>query len=79
MQLYSSSIECLDYRIPKLGITATDRGIEAALNFPVRSNVRELQSFIRLVAYFRKFIEGCSVLAKPLCDLLRKEFEFEFD
>ena len=47
-------------------------------NYPEPKNVRELQGFLGLCSYFRKYIEGFSVFAKPLYDLLKKGSIFAF-
>lgn len=70
--------EYLGYKISDSGISPTNRGVEAVCNFPVPQNIRELQSFLGLCAYFRKFVPGFSLTAKPLYDLLRKNVEFLF-
>ncbi|GFT49423.1 retrovirus-related Pol polyprotein from transposon 297 [Trichonephila clavipes] len=40
---------------------------------------KEVQRFLRLTGYFRKFIPSYSVIAKSLSDLLRKDTPFNFD
>ncbi|KAH8405575.1 hypothetical protein KR215_003217 [Drosophila sulfurigaster] len=44
--------------------------------FPAPQNIKALQSFLGLIGFFRKFIRGCSQIAKPLTDLLRKDESF---
>lgn len=61
-----------------MGISPNSQGTEAILNFPVSSNVHDIRVFIGLYAYFRKFIEKFSVIAKPLYDLLKKDVKFKF-
>lgn len=46
--------------------------------FSVRRNIRDVQSFLRLCSYFRKFVESFSVMARPLYDLTKKNAEFHF-
>lgn len=48
------------------------------INYPVPRNIKEVQRFIGLASYFRKFIPKFSLIAKPLYDLLKKNTEFNF-
>lgn len=48
------------------------------MRFPVPQNVRQIQSFLGLCSYFRKFVEGFAVIAKPLYNLLKSGVEFKF-
>lgn len=41
--------------------------------------MKDVQAFLGLSGYFRKFIPGYSVIAKPLSDLLRKDQPYIFD
>lgn len=50
----------------------------AVRHYPEPKNVREVQSFMGLASYFRKFIPGYSVIAKPLSDLTKHDREFHF-
>lgn len=47
--------------------------MEAAAQFPVPNNVKELRSFLGMSRYYRCFIRDYSKLAKPLTVLLRGE------
>jgi len=67
-----TEIEYLGYLITLEGIRPTTSGVEAVSNFPIPQSVKSVQSFLGLCSYFRKFIEGFSVIAKPLYDLLKK-------
>ena len=46
------------------------------MNWKPLMNVREIQSFLGLAGYYRKFVEGFSKLAAPLTKLTRKEGKF---
>ena len=51
--------------------------IDALIKFPVPTNLKQLQSFLGLEGYFRKFISKFSLIAKPLSDLTRSNTKFE--
>lgn len=72
-------IEYLGYQVDQYGISPTKKGIESIINYPVPQNIKQVHTFIGLCSYFRKFILGFSLLAKPLYDLLRKNAEFKFE
>ncbi|GFU58146.1 retrovirus-related Pol polyprotein from transposon 17.6 [Trichonephila clavipes] len=50
----------------------------AVKKFPVPTTVKQVQSFLGLTGYFRKFIPAYSQIAKPLSDLTRKDNPFMF-
>ncbi|PKI36041.1 hypothetical protein CRG98_043565 [Punica granatum] len=51
--------------------------IEAILNWSRPTGVTELRSFLELVGYYRRFVEGFSLIATPLTRLTRKSVKFE--
>lgn len=71
-----TEIEYLGYHITKAGISPTVTGMSAIEKFPLPRNVREIQSFLGLSSYFRKFIEKFSIIAKPLYDLTKTNVKF---
>ena len=53
--------------------------ISAVTNFPIPTNFKALHSFLGLASYFRPFIGGFSILAKPLYNLLKQERKCTMD
>ncbi|GFW70256.1 hypothetical protein TNCV_3337741 [Trichonephila clavipes] len=51
----------------------------AVKKFPVPTTVKQVQSFLGLTGYFRKFIPAYSQIAKPLSVLTRKDNPFMFE
>ncbi|GBM08831.1 Transposon Tf2-9 polyprotein [Araneus ventricosus] len=51
----------------------------AVKKFPVPTTVKQVQSFLGLTGYFRKFIPAYSKIAKPLSDLIRSDNPFVFE
>lgn len=59
-------IEFLGYIVSEKGIRPSDHGIVAVKSFPIPKCIRDVQSFLGLCSYFRKFIENFSLIAGPL-------------
>jgi hypothetical protein len=52
--------------------------IQDVLSWEVPNNVTKVHSFLGLVGYYRRFIEGFSKISKPMNELLRKDKKFEW-
>lgn len=74
-----SSIEYLGYVLSPSGISISPRHISAVKNFPLPRKVLDVQRFLGLTNYFRKFIKNYAAKAKPLSSLLKKSSEFIFN
>jgi len=74
-----TTIEYLGYIISPKGITLSSRHTEAVAQFPQSKKVLELQRFLGLTNYFRKFVKDYASITMPLTLLLRKTGKFEFD
>ncbi|GJS58849.1 putative reverse transcriptase domain-containing protein [Tanacetum coccineum] len=58
------------------GITMDPAKVEAITKWPRLTTVTEVKSFLRLAGYYRRFVEGFSLLALPLTKLMRKGEKF---
>lgn len=65
-------IEYLGYLITANGITMSKRHIQAIIDFPQPRNVKELQSFLGLTNYFRKFIKDYAFKVSCLQALVKE-------
>ncbi|GFW09407.1 retrovirus-related Pol polyprotein from transposon 17.6 [Trichonephila clavipes] len=68
----------LGYIIENGTIKPSPSKTQAVQNFPQPQTLRQLQSFIGLTSYFRKFIPNYARIARPLSDLLRDNVKFKF-
>lgn len=60
-------------------MSISSRHIEAVKHFPLPKKVVDVQKFLGLTNYFRKFIKDYASIAKPLNNLLKKSSDFVFD
>jgi len=60
------------------GIKTDPEKISAITDWPKPANQHDIQSFLGLANYYRKFVPGFSRIAKPLTDLLKNSAAFEW-
>jgi len=68
----------LGHIITKDGIWPDSSKLYAVEEFPVPRKVKNVQSFLGLAGYYRKFIEDFSKIAKPLMKLTKKSKKFNW-
>ena len=69
-------LDFLGHRISAEGIFMDPKKVSSILEWPAPTNVKELQSFLGLANYYRRFITGFAKLSHPLNILLRKNSKF---
>ena len=69
---FTDTIEYLGHIVGPDGIKPNPELVKAIFNFPQPRTLKELQSFLGLANYYRKFIENYSRIAAPLTDALQK-------
>lgn len=74
----SSRVEFLGHIIEDGGVKPSLQKTQAIKHFPVPKNVKQVQSFLGLAGFFRKFIQNFSIISKPLSDLTRNDVKFTF-
>ncbi|KAJ8762075.1 hypothetical protein K2173_006739 [Erythroxylum novogranatense] len=86
-QLYAKFTKCefwldevvfLGHIVSGEGIQVDPRKVEAVRSWEVLRNVSEVRSFLRLAGYYRRFVEGFSVISAPLTKLLKKSVAFRW-
>ena len=65
-------VSCLGHIIFAEGIRVDPVKIEAVMNWKPPRNVTEVRSLLGLAGYYRKFVQGFSVIASSLTRLLKK-------
>jgi len=66
-------VEFLGVVIGPRGVEMQKEKVEEVLNWPAPRNVKEMQKFLGLANYYRRFIKDFAKIATPLHVLVRKE------
>ncbi|GFY57215.1 enzymatic polyprotein [Trichonephila inaurata madagascariensis] len=77
-QFFKKTIEFLGHVVENGTIKSSTAKTQAVRKFPEPTTIKQVQSFLGLTGYFRKYIKDYSTIAKPLSDLTRKENPFVF-
>jgi len=72
-------VEFLGVVIGPKGVEIQKEKIEEVLNWPVPRNIKEVQKFLDLANYYRKFIKDFTRIATPLYVLVRKEQKWKWE
>jgi hypothetical protein len=68
----------LGHVISKGGISVDPSKVQDVLSWKAPTSVSNIQSFLGLAGYYRRFIEGFLKIRKPMMELLEKDKKFEW-
>jgi RNase H-like domain found in reverse transcriptase/Reverse transcriptase (RNA-dependent DNA polymerase)/Integrase zinc binding domain/Integrase core domain len=75
---FKESVTFLGHSISAEGLRPSPQKLQVVLDWAPPKNINQLQSFLGLLNYFRKFILGYAILTKPLTDLLKHDTLFNW-
>jgi RNase H-like domain found in reverse transcriptase/Reverse transcriptase (RNA-dependent DNA polymerase) len=75
---FQHELSFLGHLISAEGVRADPTKIHAIKSWPMPNNIHDLRCFLGLTNYFRKFILGYAMIARPLMDLLKKGLKWEW-
>jgi hypothetical protein len=59
-----------------IGLKPQEVKVAAIMRIPYPTSVTALKQLMGIINYYRKFLKGCSMIARPLNDLLKKDDDF---
>lgn len=75
---FEKEIQYLGHTISGKGIAVDYSKVETIMTWPTPQNVEEVQKFMRLAGYYRRFVERFSQISNPITNLQKKGVKFEW-
>jgi hypothetical protein len=77
-EFWMKQVAFLGHVISKGGIYVDPSKVQDVLSWNAPTSVGDIRSFLGLVGYYQRFIEGFSKISKPMTELLEKDKKFEW-
>jgi hypothetical protein len=77
-EFWLKQVDFLGHIISKGGISVDPSNVQDVLSLNAPTSVSDIQSFLRLVGYYRRFIKGFTKISKPMTELLENDKKFEW-
>jgi hypothetical protein len=77
-EFWLKQVAFLGYVISKGGISVDPSKVQDVLSWNAPTSVSNMQSFLGLAGYYRRFIEGFLKISRPMTELLEKDKQFEW-
>jgi hypothetical protein len=75
---WMKQVAFLGHVVSKGGISMDPSKVQDVLNWNEPMSVGDIQSFLGLAGYYRRFIKGFSKISKPMAMFLEKDKKYEW-
>lgn len=75
---FQTEVTYLGHKITDKGILPDDTKFKVVRDYPTPTNADDVRRFVAFCNYYRKFVPNFAKIAKPLNELLQKNFKFEW-
>jgi hypothetical protein len=76
-EFWMKQVAFLGHIISKGGISVDPSKVQDVLSWSAPTSVSDIQSFLGLAGYYRRFIGGFSKISKPMTEFFEKDKRFE--
>jgi hypothetical protein len=77
-EFWLKQVAFLGHVVSKGGISVDPSKVQDVLSWKAPTSVSDIQSFLGLTGYYRRFIEGFSRMSKPMMKLLERDKQFNW-
>ena len=77
-EMFRTEVSFLGHRISGAGIAMEKEKIQSILSWPIPNDVEQIQKFLGLSGYYRRFIKNFSSICAPISELLSKHVQFKW-
>jgi hypothetical protein len=77
-EFWLREIKFLGHTISQDGISVDPEKVQEVMDWKPPTTVRQIQSFLGLAGYYRRFIPDFSRIAKPMTELLKKGVKYNW-
>jgi RNase H-like domain found in reverse transcriptase/Reverse transcriptase (RNA-dependent DNA polymerase)/Integrase zinc binding domain/Chromo (CHRromatin Organisation MOdifier) domain/Retroviral aspartyl protease len=78
-EFFKKKIEFLGHTISKEGVAMNNDKVQAILEWPELKNVPDLQSFLGLSGFYRRYVKDYARITAPLSDLTKHDRQYNWD
>ena len=75
-ELFSEKFEFLGHTVSAAGVGVVQAKVDAIKQWPQPTCIKDVQAFLGLANYYRRFVKGFAQIALPLTNLTRKSQDF---
>lgn len=73
------SVKFLGHIVSEAGVSPDPEKVEAVKNWPTPKNSKDIESFLGLASYYRKFIKNFAKIAQPIRRLTQNDVNFDWN
>ena len=77
-EFHVTTVNFLGYTLTPEGTKMDESKVQSVLQWPQPKTVKEVQAFLGLANFYRRFIQGYSTIAAPLTALTKKDQPFQW-